>query len=329
MHFIDEARIFIKSGNGGNGCVAFRREKFVAKGGPNGGNGGRGASIVFVADSHINTLLSFRYKQHFRGENGDPGKGSNMDGRSKSPLILKVPLGTEILNEDRTIVLCDMLEDGQVFEALKGGKGGIGNAHFKSSTNQAPRFAVPGEVTEEVSVYLQLKILAEVGLVGLPNAGKSTFLSVVTNAKPKIADYAFTTLRPNLGMVQLDDEEFLIADIPGLIEGAHTGAGLGDRFLKHIERCKILLHLIDASALDVIKNYEIIRQELADYGADLLNKTEIIALTKTDLINLEELNQKTQKLAEVTNSKVFFISAATGSHVKQLLYAVKECLFNE
>ena len=326
MHFIDEAKIFLKSGNGGNGCVSFRREKFVAKGGPNGGNGGRGASIVFVADGHINTLLNFRYKQHFRGDNGEQGKGSDMDGRSKPPLVLKGPLGTQILSQDLDFVLYDFTEEGQEFEILKGGRGGIGNAHFKSSINQAPRHATKGEVTEEISVWLQLKLLADAGLVGLPNSGKSTFLASVTNAKPKIADYAFTTLKPGLGVVKIDDNEFVLADIPGLIEGAHLGCGLGDRFLKHIERCKILIHLIDASSSDVVRDYEVINNELMNYSGDLSQKTQIICLNKIDLIDEELLQERMQALETFTRKKIFPISGATTQGIKKVLYAVYESI---
>jgi GTP-binding protein len=321
MHFIDEAKIFLKSGNGGNGCVSFRREKFVARGGPNGGNGGRGASIVFVADSHMNTLLSFRYKQHFRAENGDSGKGSDMDGKSKSAMILKVPVGTQILDEGMNFVLCDFLEDGQEFEILRGGKGGIGNAHFKSSTNQSPTYAIPGEVTEEICVYLQLKLLADVGLVGLPNAGKSTFLAHVTNAKPKIADYPFSTVKPGLGVVKIEDNEFVLADIPGLIEGAHLGLGLGDRFLKHIERCKILIHLVDASSDDIVRDYQIIRNEISQYSEFLTDKLELLCLNKIDLISSEDLILKAKALEEFTGKKIFLISGATGENLKSVLYA--------
>jgi GTP-binding protein len=324
VHFIDEAKIFLKSGNGGNGCVAFRREKFVARGGPNGGNGGRGASIIFVADGHMNTLLQFRYKQHFRAENGEPGKGSDMDGRSKPPLILKVPIGTQVLNEDLSLVLFDFTQEGQEFEILKGGRGGIGNAHFKSSINQAPRHATKGEVTEEVSIYLQLKLLADSGLVGLPNSGKSTFLASVTNAKPKIADYAFTTLKPGLGVVKIQDEEFVMADIPGLIEGAHLGHGLGDRFLKHIERCKILVHLIDVTSNDVIADYQIIRSELTNYSAALSDKIEIVCLNKIDLVDKTLLDQKKSALETFTAKKVFAISGATHQDVSSVLYALLE-----
>ena len=289
MHFIDEARIFLKSGNGGDGCISFRREKFIAKGGPNGGNGGRGASIIFLADIHINTLLNFRYVQHFRGQNGENGKGSDMNGKSRAPLILKVPIGTQILDADTNLLLHDFKQEAEEFEILKGGKGGIGNAYFKSSTNQAPRYATKGEVTEEISVCLQLKLLADVGLMGLPNSGKSTFLAHVSNAKPKIADYLFSTLRPSLGVVKIEDNEFVLADIPGLIEGAHLGHGLGDRFLKHIERCKILLHMIDVSSNDVVRDYRIIRNEIGQYSDALSHKPEIICLNKIDIVQQDEL----------------------------------------
>jgi GTP-binding protein len=322
MHFIDEAKVFLKSGNGGNGCVSFRREKFVAKGGPNGGNGGRGASIVFVSDSHMNTLLSFRYKQHFRADNGESGKGSDMDGKSKPPMILKVPVGTQVFDEDLNVMLYDFEADGEEFEILKGGRGGIGNAHFKSSTNQAPRQAIPGEVTEEIGIYLKLKLLADAGLVGLPNSGKSTFLARVTNAKPKIADYPFSTLKPGLGVVKIEDNEFVLADIPGLIEGAHLGQGLGDRFLKHIERCKILIHLIDSASSDVLRDYKVIRNEIDQYSEHLTGKQEIICLNKIDTVSQDELEAKKKSLEELTNKKVFHISGATGENVKSVLYEV-------
>jgi GTP-binding protein len=328
MHFIDEARIYLKSGNGGNGCVAFRREKFIDKGGPSGGNGGKGASIVFVANPHMNTLLSFRYKQHFRAENGQPGKGSDMDGKSKPPMILEVPVGTQILSAEDQHLLFDFTESGQEFEILKGGRGGVGNSHFRSSTNQAPRRSIPGEMTEEISVYLRLKLLADVGLVGMPNAGKSTFLAHVTNAKPKIADYPFSTLTPGLGVVKVDDEEFVMADIPGLIEGAHLGHGLGDRFLKHVERCKILLHLIDAFSDDVVRDYLIIRAELESYSSDLAAKLEIICLNKIDLIDPDALNLKLKALEKASGNKIFMISGATGQNLQNVIYSTFNILKN-
>jgi GTP-binding protein len=326
MHFIDEARIFLKSGNGGNGCVSFRREKFVAKGGPNGGNGGRGGSIVFAVDPHLNTLVNFRYQQHFRAENGESGKGSDMDGKSRPPLMLKVPIGTQIFDAEKGVLLYDFTKEAEEFEILKGGKGGIGNAHFKSSTNQAPRHATSGEVTEEISVYLQLKLLADAGLIGLPNSGKSTFLARVTNAKPKIADYPFSTLSPGLGVVKIEDNEFVLADIPGLIEGAHLGHGLGDRFLKHIERCKILVHLIDAYAEDILKSYQVVRDELNQYSESLMEKLEIICLNKIDLLNTEELANKVKILEKFTGKQVFGISTATGENITKVLYKILDSL---
>lgn len=326
MHFIDEAKIFIKSGNGGNGCVSFRREKFIAKGGPDGGDGGRGASIIFVADPNLNTLLHFRYQKHFRGQNGESGKGACMSGKSRPPLVLKVPVGTQIFDAQKQVLLHDLQDPYEEFIALEGGKGGLGNMHFKSSVNRTPRRATPGEVTEEVQVFLSLRVIADIGLAGLPNAGKSTFLAKVTNAKPKIANYAFSTLKPNLGVAQIYDHEFVIADIPGLIEGAHLGSGLGDKFLKHIEKCKILVHLIDATSNDLLKDYQIIRNEITSYSEDLATKIEIICLNKIDLIDQKSLNQKIKALQKYTKKEIFAISATTGENVSYLLSQVYKFL---
>ncbi|WPY01118.1 GTPase Obg/CgtA [Candidatus Trichorickettsia mobilis] len=319
MHFIDEAKIYLKAGDGGNGCVSFRREKYVDMGGPDGGDGGNGGSIIFEADSHLNTLVNFRYKQHFKAEDGKNGKGANKTGKSGQPLILKVPIGTQIFTDDG-LLLYDLVTTNQYFEILKGGIGGLGNSHFKSSINQAPRRRTEGEAGCELSVQLRLKILSDVGIVGLPNAGKSTFLSAVTAASPKIADYPFTTLMPMLGVVYLDDEEFILADIPGLIEGAHTGYGLGDKFLKHIERCSVLIHLIDAISEDIANDYQIIRHELASYSESIKNKDTIICLNKCDALLDDEIQQKIVLLQKITNQKdIFAISAISKNGITPLL----------
>ncbi len=319
MKFIDEAKIYLKSGDGGNGCLSFRREKYVDKGGPDGGNGGSGGSIIIQSDPHINTLLHFRYKQHFKADNGEGGKGSNRTGASRDPLILKVPIGTQVLSDDREHILFDFTEAEQRYEILKGGRGGLGNAHFKSSLNQAPERITRGYKGEEMWIRLELKLLSDAGLVGLPNAGKSTFLSCVSAAKPKIADYPFTTLAPHLGVVRVDDNEFVLADIPGLIEGAHEGHGLGDKFLKHIERCGILLHLIDASAEDVVESYNIIRHELDSFSILIKDKNEIIALNKCDCLTDDEIAKKKNLLENATGKKVYTISGHSGMGVKELL----------
>ena len=319
MNFIDEVKIFIKGGNGGNGCVSFHREKFIDRGGPDGGNGGRGGSVIFRSNHHLNTLVNYRYKQHFTAENGENGKGSNRSGKSGKSLVLDVPIGTQIFSEDGNILLHEFTEDDQSFEIIKGGSGGLGNSHFKTSVNQAPRKRTEGEIAEEMWIHLSLKLLSDVGLVGLPNAGKSTFLSVVTAAKPKIADYPFTTLVPNLGVVYVDDEEFVISDIPGLIEGAHQGHGLGDKFLKHIERCNVLIHLIDGSSNDVVADYNTVRLELESYSDYLKNKIEIICLNKCDVLTDEEIQEKINKLQKATNKEVFPISTYTNTGVNKIV----------
>ena len=321
MQFIDEAKIFIESGSGGNGCVSFRREKFIPHGGPNGGDGGDGGSIIFECVRNLNTLVDFRFCQHFKAKNGESGKGSNMHGANAEDLVLKLPIGTQVFAEDEETVLADMTKEGQRVVIAKGGDGGYGNAHFKSSTNQAPRKSIPGFPGEKFYVYLKLKLISDVGLVGLPNAGKSTFLASTTRAKPKIADYPFTTLKPGLGVVYIDDHEFVLADIPGLIENASLGKGLGDKFLKHIERCRVILHLIDVSSEDVVSDYRIIRKELESYSQLLKKKKEVIALTKADLLSDEEISTKV-KLLKVElgrTKKVFAISAVSGSGVKEVL----------
>jgi GTP-binding protein len=296
MQFIDEAKIHIQSGNGGNGASSFRREKFIPRGGPDGGDGGRGGSIIFRCVANLNTLIDYRFKQHFSAKNGQAGRGRNQNGLSGQDLILNVPIGTQIFNEENQELICDLMEDGHEIIVAKGGRGGLGNSNFKSSTNRAPTYAQKGEEGQQFWVRLQLKLLSDAGLLGMPNAGKSTFLSKTTRAKPKIADYPFTTLKPQLGVVYIDEKEFVLADIPGLIEGASEGKGLGDRFLKHIERCGVLLHLIDATNENIIDNYKIIRQELAGYNPDLLEKYEVIALNKIDLIEKKDLTKKINQL---------------------------------
>lgn len=320
MHFIDEVKIYLKSGDGGSGCVGFRREKFIEYGGPDGGDGGKGGDIIFIATKDLNTLIDFRYKQHFKAQNGEGGKGKNRSGKSAEDIIIVVPIGTQIFDQDAAELIQDMASDGQTFRLLRGGDGGQGNSHFKSSVNQAPTRATPGFEGKEMWVWLKLKLISDVGIVGLPNAGKSTFLSIVTSAKPKIADYPFTTLKPQLGVVRIGLEEFVIADIPGLIEGASTGHGLGDKFLRHIERCRIILHLIDAANSDVIQNYQIIRNELKSYSNMLSIKKEVIVLNKTDLVDDEELATKAIALKGFTNAEILTCSAATQLNIKQILF---------
>jgi GTP-binding protein len=308
MQFIDEAKIYIKAGDGGNGSVSFRREKFIDRGGPDGGDGGNGGSIIFQSNSHLNTLLEFRYKRHFKAENGVSGKGRNMTGKSGAPLILKVPVGTQIFSEDGNLLIHDFTQDNQQFEIIPGGKGGLGNSHFKSSTNKSPRKRTEGEIAGEMDIYLKLKLLSDAGLIGLPNVGKSTFLSRTTAAKPKIANYQFTTLKPSLGVVYVSGEEFVLADIPGLIKGAHTGKGLGDKFLKHIERCGVLIHVIDANSPHVDKDYLTIRNELESYSPLLKDKTEVVCINKIDSLGERELTKKVKLLEKVTNKKIYLIS---------------------
>lgn len=327
MQFIDETKIYIKAGDGGNGGVSFRREKYIDRGGPDGGDGGRGGSIIFKSNSHLNTLIQFRFKKHFKAENGEQGKGYNKTGKSRDPLILEVPVGTQIFSEDGNLLIYDFVKDQEEFEILKGGKGGLGNAHFKSSTNQSPRKRTEGEIGGEMDIALKMKLLSDAGLVGLPNVGKSTFLSVSTSAKPKIADYHFTTLKPGLGVVYISDEEFVLADIPGLIEGAHEGSGLGDRFLKHIERCGVLIHVIDATHEDVVADYKTIRKELESYSPLLKEKYEILCINKIDSVSKEELDEKIQMLEKLTKKKIYPISGYTKTGIdlvlKKTLEAVK------
>ena len=329
MHFLDQAKIFVRSGPGGAGAVSFRREKFIEFGGPDGGDGGKGGDIVFEAVPGLNTLIDFRYTQHFRAPRGKGGSGSNRTGAGGEDLVIKVPVGTQILadDENRTL-LADLTLDGQRVVLLKGGMGGRGNASYKTSTNRAPRQHQTGEAGEEMWVWLRLKLLADVGLVGLPNAGKSTFLNSVTNASAKVGDYPFTTLRPQLGVVRHKGREFVIADIPGLIEGAADGAGIGDRFLGHVERTRLLLHLIDGSAKDPLEAWRIVRGELEDYGAGLADKLEIIALTKSDLLERDRCSKLVKALEKETQDKVFPVSAPLEEGLETLLDAIIERLGN-
>ncbi|AZL15186.1 GTPase ObgE [Rickettsiales endosymbiont of Stachyamoeba lipophora] len=326
MKFLDEVKVYVKSGDGGGGCVSFRREKFVEYGGPDGGNGGKGGDIIIRCVDALNTLIDFRYQQHFKAQTGESGMGRNKSGKSRDPIILQVPVGTEVLDEHADEVLFDFTEVGQELKICKGGDGGLGNANFKSSVNQAPTKSTPGWPGEEKWVWLRLKLISDVGLVGLPNAGKSTLLSRVTAAKPKIADYPFTTLKPQLGVVYIDQSEFVMADIPGLIEGAHLGVGLGDKFLKHIERCKVLIHLIDITQEDVIKPYQTIRDELENYSEVLTEKQEIIVLNKIDTLTQEEIKEKQQILSDYVDNKVLLVSGVSGEGLEQLLRATKKII---
>lgn len=319
MKFLDQAKIHIESGNGGNGCVSFRREKYVEFGGPNGGNGGKGGNVIIKCVDGLNTLIDYRYRQHFKAKNGSPGMGSDKTGRSGEDTIIEVPRGTLILEEDNEEVIADIVDKDQSLTILKGGNGGFGNAHFKNSENQTPRTANDGENGEEKWIWLRLKLIADIGLIGLPNAGKSTLISTVSEAKPKIADYPFTTLNPVLGIAKYNNNELVIADIPGLIEGAHEGKGLGDRFLGHIERCNLLLHLIDANDSDVINSWKTVRNEISAYSKELDEKKEIIVLSKSDSIDETKLDEKVNILKDYTYKDVFKISSVTGKGITSIL----------
>jgi len=322
MKFLDEAKVYIQSGDGGNGCVAFRREKFIEFGGPNGGDGGKGGDVVAQAVEGLNTLIDYRYQQHFKAKRGGNGMGKDRHGANGADIVLKVPAGTQVFEEDGETLLADLTTAGERVVLAKGGNGGFGNAHFKSSTNRAPRHANPGQPREERTIRLRLKLIADAGLMGLPNAGKSTFLAAVSAAKPKIADYPFTTLHPQLGVVRSDDREFVLADIPGLIEGAHEGAGLGDRFLGHIERCRVLLHLVDATAEDAGAAYRVVREELKAYGHDLAGKPEIVALTKADALTPDEIKGQAARLKRVAKKAPLVVSAHSGEGIAQALRSV-------
>ena len=319
MKFLDQQKIYIRSGDGGAGCVGFRREKYIEFGGPDGGDGGRGGSVVIECVDNLNTLIDFRYQQHFKARRGEHGQGRNKNGKSAEDIILKVPIGTQIFQEDNEYLLGDLVRPGQRMVLARGGDGGRGNAHFKTSTNQAPRRAEDGWPGQEHWLWLQLKLIADAGLIGLPNAGKSTFLSATTRARPKIADYPFTTLHPNLGVGYVDGSEIVLADIPGLIEGAHEGAGLGDRFLGHVERCGVLLHLIDGAEDDVVKSYKTIRHELREYGDILSSKPEIVALNKIDALTFEAIKEKQMALSEVARQDVVAISGVSGAGIERAL----------
>lgn len=319
MKFLDQQKIFVKSGDGGAGCVGFRREKYVEFGGPDGGNGGKGGDIVVECVGNLNTLIDFRYKQHFKARRGNHGMGANRSGKSAETIIMPVPVGTQIFDEDGEYMIADMTEVGQTYVIAKGGDGGFGNAHFKSSTNRAPNRADDGWPGEEKWLWLRLKMIADAGLIGLPNAGKSTFLAAVTRARPKIANYPFTTLYPNLGVGYIDGDEIVLADIPGLIEGAHEGAGLGDRFLGHVERCRVLLHLVDGTEEDPAAAYRTIRHELSEYGGGLAEKTEIVALNKCDALTEEVIAEKKAELSAAAGQEVMTISGVAGMGVQDTL----------
>ena len=322
MKFLDLARVTIRSGSGGNGCISFRREKYIEYGGPDGGDGGRGGDVWAEAVEGLNTLIDFRYQQHFFAKNGQPGMGKQRTGKDGDDIILRVPVGTEILDEDEETVIADLTAVGDRFLLAKGGNGGFGNLHFKSSTNQAPRRANPGQAGVEREIWLRLKLIADAGLLGLPNAGKSTFLAATSNARPKIADYPFTTLHPNLGVVGVDDVEFVMADIPGLIEGAHEGKGIGDRFLGHVERCSVLLHLVDGTSEDVAGDYETIIGELEAYGGELADKPRITALNKIDALDDEERAEAKAAL-EAVAGPVLMMSGVSREGLTEVLRAIR------
>jgi GTP-binding protein len=322
MKFLDEAKIYIQSGSGGNGCVSFRREKFIEFGGPNGGDGGRGGDVVAECVDGLNTLIDYRYQQHFKAKPGGGGMGKDRHGANGKDVILKVPVGTQIYEEDGETLLADLTALGQLVVLARGGNGGFGNAHFKSSINQAPRHANPGQPGEERTIRLRLKLIADAGLIGLPNAGKSTFLAAVSAAKPKIADYPFTTLHPQLGVVRTDNREFVIADLPGLIEGAHEGTGLGDKFLGHTERCRVLLHLVDGTGDDAGEAYKTVRHELEAYGHGLTEKPEIVALSKADALTPEMLKEQLARLKRAAKKTPLVLSSASGQGVPEVLRAL-------
>jgi GTP-binding protein len=322
MKFLDEAKVYIASGSGGNGCVSFRREKFIEFGGPNGGDGGKGGDVVVEAVNGLNTLIDYRYQRHFKAASGGDGMGKDRHGANGKDVVLRVPIGTQVYEEDGATLLADLTQVGQRVTLMTGGNGGFGNTYFKSSTNRAPRKANPGQPGEERTIRLRLKLIADAGVIGLPNAGKSTFLATVSAAKPKIADYPFTTLHPQLGVVRVDEREFVLADLPGLIEGAHEGIGLGDKFLGHTERCRVLLHLIDGTAEDAGEAYQTVRAELEAYGQGLTDKPEIVALSKADALTPEAIKTQTAKLKKACKQTPLLLSSASGQGVKDVLRAL-------
>ena len=324
MKFLDQAKIYVKAGDGGSGSVSFRREKFIEFGGPDGGDGGDGGSVVLIAAANLNTLIDFRFQQHFKAEKGRNGMGKKKSGRAGNDLFLKVPVGTQIFEEDNNTLIEDLKKNGQKIIVAQGGKKGLGNVRFKSSTNRAPRKKTDGTEGESFWIWLQLKVIADVGIIGMPNAGKSSLLSVLTKAKPKIANYPFTTLNPNLGVTNYSDKEVTLADIPGLIEGAHEGTGLGDKFLRHIERCKSLIHLIDITDEDILENYLKIRKELSKYSSNLLKKKEIIVFNKIDMINVNEIKKKINAFKKKIKKNIYKISATQNKG----LITIKKLLIN-
>ena len=326
MKFLDQAKIYIRSGSGGNGCVAFRREKFIEYGGPNGGDGGKGGDVWVECVGNLNTLIDYRYQQHFFAKNGGGGMGQERTGAGGDDCIIKVPPGTEVYAEDQETKIAELIKVGDRIRIAAGGNGGFGNAYFKSATNRAPRQANPGLAGEELTIWLHLKMIADAGLVGLPNAGKSTFLSTVSAAKPKIADYPFTTLHPGLGVVRVGDVDFVLADLPGLIEGAHEGAGLGTQFLGHIERCRVILHLVDATQDDVAAAYKTVRNELKAYGHDITKKKEIVALSKCDALDADTIAEKSAALKAVARKKPLVLSAVSGLGMKDALFAIAKTM---
>src|ERR1700759_3990771 len=326
MKFLDEAKVYVRSGDGGNGCVAFRREKFIEFGGPSGGNGGRGGGVIIQGVEGLHTLSDYRYQQHFKAQKGGNGSGKDCHGAGGKSITLKVPVGTQIFDEDRETLIHDFTALGEKFVLAEGGNGGFGNAHFKSPTNRAPRNANPGQPGEERWIWLRLKLIADAGLVGLPNAGKSTFLSKVSAARPKIADYPFTTLHPQLGVVNADGREFVLADIPGLIEGAHEGSGLGDRFLGHVERCRVLLHLVDATCEHAGKAYKTVRNELEAYEHDLTDKIEIVALNKIDAVSPEHLKDQKARLKRAAKKPPMLMSGVSGKGVPDVLRTLADVI---
>ena len=318
MKFLDQVKIYIKAGNGGDGSPSFRREKFIEFGGPDGGDGGNGGSVVLISERNLNTLIDYRYQQHHKAQRGDNGAGQNRTGKGGDDLILKVPIGTQVFEEDNKTLIYDFKKEGEKFVAAAGGKGGLGNTRFKSSTNRAPKKFTKGTKGEEFTIWLQLKTIADIGIIGLPNAGKSSLLAAITNANPKIANYKFTTLNPNLGVAQYDDKEVVLADIPGLVEGAHEGVGLGIQFLKHIERCKSLLHLIDITNLDIKESYDQVKKELANYSSEMMKKKEIVVLNKTDLVDKDIIDEIILEFSKNINCEIITLSTLDKNSIAQL-----------